>query len=450
VLLSVAQGVPPGNGNNLAIDPEGNLIETGNFPIPAAETVPANAIPAPTPPQCLPGQGVYALRISSQNGGVLVTQILPGAGAVGSFVDSQGNIYVGGSTALPDIPLTPGVVYDQAATGRTISGGFLERTNFTRPASAVGCVTDAANLTILGPIAPGQLITIFGNGIGPAQPVTGVTAGATTVSTSIGGVSVTFNGQPAPILYASSNQINVQAPFEIDQNPYTTAENTVMQLSWNGAVLATQAFAVTPQNPGLFVGSSVQNLVCATSQVGNALIAVALNEDGSFNSCANPAASGSQFTLFVNGIGTAANGGNGATGLLTVTPESDNATVSLLSGAYSLEVDAFTDEPDTFGDRTDHRTRASNHNGGWDDGGDSEYERHVGQPAGWGWRRNRGGKRNSGCGVCQTVMHTPAGRRNSRFGTLRADRPTTSFIRYFQFDLDRTEPKPALAADQGQ
>jgi uncharacterized protein (TIGR03437 family) len=350
VLLSVAQGVPPGNGNNLAIDPQGNLIEIGYFPVPAEETSPANVLPVPAPPstgnapsQCLPGRGVYALRIGSQDGAVLGTQILPGGGGVSSFVDSRGDIYVAGSTSLPNIPLTPGVFYDHAVTKRTVSGGFLERTNFSLPASPLGCVTDSTNMTILGPVAPGELITIYGNGIGPTQPVIGVTAGASTVPTSLGGVSVTFNGQPAPILYASSSQVNLQAPFEIfDQNPYTTAENTLMQLTYGGSVLGTQTFAVAPQNPGLFVASSVQDLVCGNSQGGNSLIALALNQDGSINSCANPAPSGSQFTLFVNGIGTAA---NGATGVLAISSESDHASVSLWNGGYSLEVDAFSDQP---------------------------------------------------------------------------------------------------------
>src|SRR5262249_52471731 len=156
--------------------------------------------------------------------------------------------------------------------------------------SPLTCVTDNANLSILGPVAPGQLITIYGNGIGPADPVSGVTPGATTVPTAAGGVTVTFDGRPAPILYASSTQINVQAPFEIEQNPYTTAEKIVMQVSWNGSVLATQAFAVTPRNPGLFVGSIVASLVCGDTRTANYIvIAVALNQDGSVNTCENPA-----------------------------------------------------------------------------------------------------------------------------------------------------------------
>ena len=348
VLLSVAEGVPPGSGNNLAFDPQGNLIAVGMFPVFASDTYPPNALPAPgtpstagIPPVCLSGENTYVLRISSQDGSLLGTKILPGH-ATGSSLDTRGNVYIVGSDSLPNIPLTLGVYYDTAVTQRTVSGGFLARTNFSFQASPLACVTDSPTMSSLGPVAPGQLITLYGNGIGPSQPVIGLNGGVS-VPTSLGGVTVTFNGQPTPILYASSTQINVQAPFEIEQNPYTTAESTVMQLSYNGSVLATRAFAVTPQNPSLFVAAPVNDLVCGnTISGGVSLIALAFNQDGSLNSCTNPAPSGSNFTLFVNGIGYAA--GNHYTGTVTSNPQSVSGSAVLLNGEYSLEVDSFTDQ----------------------------------------------------------------------------------------------------------
>jgi uncharacterized protein (TIGR03437 family) len=154
---------------------------------------------------------------------------------------------------------------------------------------------------------------------------------------------VTFDGQPAPILYSSSTQINVQAPFELQLNPYSDTQNTVMQVSYNGSVLATRSFAVTPRNPGLFVASTFSSLVCGEIQAGGTtLVALALNQDGTLNSCANPAPSGSTFTLFVNGLGASAY--NDHTGMLTTNPEYVNASAALWNGGYSLEVDAFTDQ----------------------------------------------------------------------------------------------------------
>ncbi len=103
--------------------------------------------------------------------------------------------------------------------------------------------------------------------------------------TGLGGVSVTFDGQAAPILYTSSRQINVQAPFEIGQKT-----STVMQLSYNNTTLLTRALAVVPQNPSVFVGPTPSSLSCGGIAPNATLQALALNEDGSINSCANPAA----------------------------------------------------------------------------------------------------------------------------------------------------------------
>lgn len=357
VLLSVPQGVPQGNVSNLTIDPQGNLVEAGTFPTPAIGlNLPAPAAPPSignTPLPCLPGgAGAYILRVGSQDGAILGMQIVPAGNQetgdtlaqVSSTVDSQGNVYVAGTTGLPDVPLTPGVFYDPAVTQRTTSGAFLERTSLSLPPTPLGCVTDSANATLIGPAAPGQLLTLYGNGIGPIQPVVGLMGGEASVPTSLGGVGVTFDGQPAPILYASSTQINVQVPFQVEQNP-----SVVMQLTYNGAVLATRMFAVAPQNPGVFVGSVLTNLTCGNTQFGGSVLAaLVLNEDGSVNSCANPARSGSLFTLFINGIGTAA--GNRNTGGFTGSnPGFDFAqSMAVFDGSYSIEVDAFTDMPNAI------------------------------------------------------------------------------------------------------
>jgi len=364
LLLSVPNGVPPGNGSNIWFDPQGNLIEAAAFAPPSSIAVLEPSLNTPvapstgnTPTPCLPGGvAAFVFRISSQNGSVLGADVLPmgtqagesyASAPLSSAVDAQGNIYVGGSSQLPDVPLTPGVVYDPAVTERTVSGAFLERIDATVSASPVACVTDAATMSLLGPVAPGQLIALLGNGIGPSQPVNGLTSGASSVPTSLGGVSVTFDNQPAPILYASATQINIQVPFEIKQKAASSGnpQSTVMEVSYNGSVIETRSFAVVAAAPSLFI-SFAGVPVCGNSQLANQseAVALALNQDGSVNSCTNPAPAGSTFTLFVNGIGTFAEDETTG-GLVASNPGLEYSSVALFNNEYSVEVDAFTDTP---------------------------------------------------------------------------------------------------------
>jgi uncharacterized protein (TIGR03437 family) len=115
------------------------------------------------------------------------------------------------------------------------------------------------------------------------------------VPVSLGGVSVSFDGIPAPLLYVSSTQINVQVRFDV----YRSA-STVMQVSFNGSPIGSGLFAITQTNPNLFLNSN-----------GDAF---ALNQDGSVNSSTNPAKDGSDVLLFVNGDNFA--NGDRTTGLI--------------------------------------------------------------------------------------------------------------------------------------
>jgi uncharacterized protein (TIGR03437 family) len=273
------------------------------------------------------------MRLSSKDGSVLGTGILTGTKLtqVSLAVDSQGNLYVAGSSGVPDVPLTPGVPFAYAAGQRRASGSFLARVNLSPP--SIGCVTDSANGAPTGPITPGQLITLFGNGLGPAQPAIGLTDPAN-VPVSLAGVSITFDGIPAPLLYVSATQINLQVPPALQQHLQSLpnsqqSASAVMQVNYNGSTIGTRLFAVTPLNPSLFLTFGAQN--CGSSVV--AVTAVALNQDGSLNSCANPAKAGSLLTLFVNGLGTPAD---------VQPPGPIPLAAAVFAGEESLPVDAFT------------------------------------------------------------------------------------------------------------
>ena len=151
--------------------------------------------------------------------------------------------------------------------------------------SHVACVTDPADNAQLSSVAPGQLISLFGAGLGPLVPL-----------------RVLFNGIAAPILYSAAQQINVQVPFEIG------GAGTVQMQVISQAISETDTLQIAAREPAVFLSSAALEStipgwsMCGQTQaLGQA--AAALNADGSVNDCTNPAAGGSTVTVFVNGFG---------------------------------------------------------------------------------------------------------------------------------------------------
>jgi uncharacterized protein (TIGR03437 family) len=92
-------------------------------------------------------------------------------------------------------------------------------------------------------------------------------------------VSVTFNGQPARIIYNSDTQINVLAPaLSTGQNSTANVIVSVGGYASNTFVADTSAYAPGVFNPGI------------------------LNQDNTINSPAQPAALGSEIQVFLTGL----------------------------------------------------------------------------------------------------------------------------------------------------
>jgi len=127
------------------------------------------------------------------------------------------------------------------------------------------------------PVAPGEIVRILGRGIGPQNQVGAKLTGAGTFPTSIGGVQVTFNGVPAPLVSVQASQIECIAPFELDG-----LASAVAQVQYNGQASNSYTVGVLPQNPDI--------------------IAV-VNSDWSVNSPSNPAKPGSGVAIFLTGLG---------------------------------------------------------------------------------------------------------------------------------------------------
>ena len=135
-----------------------------------------------------------------------------------------------------------------------------------------------------GPVAPGELVTLLGNGIGPTS-VQYPTGSAS--NTILGGTSVLFDGTATPLLYASPNQINAIVPFGVSGQSLTQ-----LTITSQGQTIAAVAQPVAATAPAIFTIDS--------SGTGAGAI---LNQDLSVNSPSNPAAKGSIIAIFATGAG---------------------------------------------------------------------------------------------------------------------------------------------------
>src|ERR1035438_6407814 len=112
----------------------------------------------------------------------------------------------------------------------------------------------------------------------------------------LGGVQVFFDEVAVPILYAQEQQVNVQAPFELENG------TTQIRVAYNGTSTWSSAVAVQAAAPAVFhAGATPQALV--------------LNQDGTWNSASNPAPRGSVVAIW--GTGGGASTARSITGGLT-------------------------------------------------------------------------------------------------------------------------------------
>jgi len=138
-----------------------------------------------------------------------------------------------------------------------------------------------------GGVAPGEIITLTGVGIGPDAGASYQADSQGLLPRLLGGVTVLFDGVPAPLLYAQSNQINLLVPYELAGHASTT-----VQLQYNNAAFGPVTVPITYADPGIL-----------RTQPGISEQAFAINEDGSVNGPDHPALKGSVIALWGTGFG---------------------------------------------------------------------------------------------------------------------------------------------------
>lgn len=196
---------------------------------------------------------------------------------IGVFRSEDGDVWTSFNAGLPNVFVTALALDPRSGTLTAATyGRGAYQISLKAPQSgpnilASGVVSAA---TLLPMIAPGAIATLYGSRLAPGQ-----TAGqGSPLPTSLAGTSITVNGQPAPLIFVSPNQINFQVPFEA-----TGTQAVVVVTTPEGrAAIPVQ---LLPTAPGLFAGTVTHASTGAPVDANN------------------PAVPGETLVLFATGLG---------------------------------------------------------------------------------------------------------------------------------------------------
>jgi uncharacterized protein (TIGR03437 family) len=191
------------------------------------------------------------------------------------------------------------------------------------PPITLTAITNAAS-GLQDNVSPGEIISLYGTNMGPSTGVPlQLTADGKSITKSLGGVQVLFDGNAAALTYASATQINAVVPYTL-----AGKFNTQVQVQYQGTSSNVLPLGIQNAGPGIFT-------LDASGKGAGAI----LNQDSTINAAANRAARGSVVQVFLTG-GGATDPVSVDAALTTTTPPFPQLTqpVSVLVGGAIAQV----------------------------------------------------------------------------------------------------------------
>jgi uncharacterized protein (TIGR03437 family) len=223
---------------------------------PAAQTVSLTFTGVNTPP-------TFSAYATTDTGGNWLTLNITGGPIPGSFDVSVDGKSLATGVYTGNIKLFLGAA-DPIHIPVSLTVGTLA------PPS-VSAIVNAASYAN-NPVTPGEIVTIFGSNLG----------GSTTA-----GVSVTFDGAAATLIYVTPSQMALSVPLSVAGKSQTT-----VRVTYGGQTSADFTKAVTEVDPALFTWNAA----------GTGPAAV-INQSGAVNSSAAAAPRGSTVAFYLTGAG---------------------------------------------------------------------------------------------------------------------------------------------------
>jgi len=293
VITTVAGGGSSFGDNGPATDaqldsPEGAAVDsTGNVYV--ADTGNARVrVLIPSGAACSASVAPLAFALGASGGNLTITvqttSFCPWA--IESLADwitfSGSDIGHGAASVTFMVAANPGGARTGAVSVAGVSLGVTQQSAFL----SIAAVANAAS-NLAGAISPGEIVTLYGSGIGPAQLVKAAPGSNGSYGAQLANTSVSFSGIAAPMIYTWATQVAAIVPYGITG---TTAQVTV---TYQGQTSAALSVPISFSVPGIFSLDS-------TGQ-GQA---AAINQDGvTVNGAATPAKVGDSISLYATGEG---------------------------------------------------------------------------------------------------------------------------------------------------
>lgn len=295
-VLAAVYSSPAWFNGNLYYGSEGSALKMlpftgGQFASPSSNSATTFEFPGTTPSISANGSSngiVWAAENSSPavlhayNAGNLATELYNSNQASnGRDQFGDGNVFI-----VPTV--ANGKVYVGTTAGVGVFGLLAAPVAMT-----ITSVSSAAG-SAAGIIAPGEIVTIKGTGLGPAagvsfslfDPATG------SVQTNLAGTQVEIGNIAAPILYTSATQINAIVPYAIAGQQQVNVQVAYQQPGSVAIATTGETLAVASVQPAIF-----------TASMTGAGQAAAVNQDGTVNGPTNPAQPGSYVSVYFTGGG---------------------------------------------------------------------------------------------------------------------------------------------------
>jgi len=292
----------------VAVDAAGNLYiaDTGNWAV--RLVTPGGTI------STIAGNGTAGY---AGDGGPAALAHLAGPNAIS--VDAAGNLYIAdGGARVREIVGQTGIIYTIAGNGTTGysgDGGLGVNAQLNAPVAiavdrsgnlyladsannavrmlqyagaplTIGAVANGAS-NATGAVAPGEVVVIYGSGLGPAALAQFQLGGNGLVPTIVGGTSVLFNGAAGPVLYSSATQVAAIVPFGI------SGASATVTVVYQGQSSTAASLKVASTAPAIF-----------TANASGTGPAAALNfPGGAVNDAGHPANAGNVISLYITGAG---------------------------------------------------------------------------------------------------------------------------------------------------